>query len=140
VAACCTGDPTIARDAIVGAAEYLVDGGGPADMNAALHHYNPNDGYVTTVTAFAENMRDNPQLYNAYREWQVFYSTSARHQSVFRPDTRSRSRSTRRRTSPTILRTPQAEYRWPVADLIDISTRIIDSALSTRWSTGSPTS
>ena len=75
-AACCTGDPTIARDAIVGAAEYLVDGGGPADMDAALHHYNPNDGYVTTVTAFAENMRDNPQLYNAYREWQVFYSTS----------------------------------------------------------------
>ena len=46
-------------------------------MNAALHHYNPNDGYVTTVTAFAENMRDTPQLYNAYREWQVFYSTSA---------------------------------------------------------------
>ena len=76
-AACCTGDPTITRDAIMGAAIYLVDGGGPADMNAALHHYNPNDGYVTTVTAFAENMRDTPQLYDAYREWQVFYSTSA---------------------------------------------------------------
>ena len=75
-AACCTGDPTITRDAIMGAAIYLVGGGGPADMNAALHHYNPNDGYVTTVTAFAENMRDNPKLYNAYREWQVFYSTS----------------------------------------------------------------
>ena len=29
------------------------------------------------MTAFAENMRDNPALYNAYREWQVFYSTSA---------------------------------------------------------------
>jgi len=28
-------------------------------------------------TAFAENMRDNPKLYNAYREWQVFYPTSA---------------------------------------------------------------
>src|SRR4029079_6235899 len=46
-------------------------------------------------------------------------------QSVFRPDTRSRSRSTRRRTSPTILRTPQAEYRWPVAYLIHISTPIL---------------
>jgi hypothetical protein len=76
-AACCGGDPTIPRDAIIGAAKYLVEGGGPADMQAALHHYNPNDGYVTTVTAFAENMRDNPLLYNAYREWQVFYTTSA---------------------------------------------------------------
>ena len=76
-AACCGGDPTIPRDAIIGAAKYLAQGGGPGDMQAALHHYNPNDGYVTTVTAFAENMRDNPRLYNAYREWQVFYSTSA---------------------------------------------------------------
>ncbi|HZX53839.1 MAG TPA: lytic transglycosylase domain-containing protein [Ilumatobacteraceae bacterium] len=76
-AACCRGDPTIPRDAIIGAAQYLAEGGGPTDMQAALHQYNPNDGYVTTVTAFAENMRDNPLLYNAYREWQVFYTTSA---------------------------------------------------------------
>ena len=47
--------------------------GGPADMQAALHEYNPSDSYVATVTAFAENMRDNPQLFAAYREWQVFY-------------------------------------------------------------------
>ncbi len=46
-------------------------------MPAALHEYNPNDSYVATVTAFAENMRDNPQLYGAYREWQVFYSSAA---------------------------------------------------------------
>jgi membrane-bound lytic murein transglycosylase B len=74
---CCTGDPTIARDAIIGAATYLAQKGGPADMQAALHAYNPNDTYVATVTAFAENMRDNPQLFNAYHEWQVFYSSSA---------------------------------------------------------------
>ena len=61
-AQCCTGDPMIARDAIIGAATYLVQSGGPADMQAALHAYNPNDSYVATVTAFAENMRDNPQL------------------------------------------------------------------------------
>jgi hypothetical protein len=46
-------------------------------MPAALHEYNPNDSYVATVTAFAENMRDNPELYDAYREWQVFYASSA---------------------------------------------------------------
>ena len=46
-------------------------------MQAAVHEYNPNDSYVATVTAFAENLRDNPQLYTAYREWQVFYATSA---------------------------------------------------------------
>ena len=76
-AQCCTGDPLMPRDAIIGAATYLSQGGGPADMPAALHEYNPNDSYVATVTAFAENMRDNPRLFAAYRQWQVFYSTSA---------------------------------------------------------------
>ena len=74
---CCTGDPLVARDAIIGAATYLSQSGGPADMPAALYEYNPNDSYVATVTAFAENMRDNPQLYAAYRDWQVFYTSSA---------------------------------------------------------------
>jgi membrane-bound lytic murein transglycosylase B len=71
---CCTGDPTNTRDAIVGAANYLSQSGGPADMPAALNQYNPNESYVATVT---ENMRDNPQLFAAYREWQVFYASSA---------------------------------------------------------------
>jgi hypothetical protein len=75
-ARCCTGDPTVPRDAIVGAATYLYQSGGIADMQVALHEYNPNDSYVATVTAFAENMRENPQLYNAYREWQVFYPSA----------------------------------------------------------------
>jgi hypothetical protein len=76
-AACCDGEPTVARDAIIGAATYLAQSGGPADMQAALHVYNPSDTYVATVTAFAENMRDNPELYAAYREWQVFYTSAA---------------------------------------------------------------
>ena len=75
-ARCCTGDPTAPHDAIVGAATYLLQSGGITDMQVALHEYNPNDSYVATVTAFAENMRDNPQLYNAYREWQVFYASA----------------------------------------------------------------
>jgi membrane-bound lytic murein transglycosylase B len=76
-ARCCIGDPTVTRDAILGAATYLSQSGGPGDMQAALHEYNPSDSYVATVTAFAENMRDNPQLYDSYRQWQVFYSSSA---------------------------------------------------------------
>lgn len=74
---CCTGDPTDAHDAIIGAATYLAQSGGPADMHAALLEYNPSDTYVATVTAFAENLRDHPQLYDAYHQWQVFYSSSA---------------------------------------------------------------
>ena len=74
---CCTGDPTDARDAIIGAATYLSQSGGPADMQAALNEYNPSASYAAIVTAFAGNMRDNPQLYAAYREWQVFYTSSA---------------------------------------------------------------
>jgi membrane-bound lytic murein transglycosylase B len=74
---CCAGDPTNTRDAIIGAATYLSQSGGPADMQAALNEYNPNASYIATVTAYAENMRNNPQLYAAYREWQVFYASSA---------------------------------------------------------------
>jgi hypothetical protein len=76
-ATCCTGDATIPRDAIIGAAVYLNQSGGPTDMQVALHHYNPNDSYVATVTAFAENISDNPRLYPAYHQWQVFYASSA---------------------------------------------------------------
>jgi hypothetical protein len=76
-AQCCSGDPTVTRDAILGAATYLSQSGGPTDMQAALHVYNPSDTYVATVTAFAENLRDNSLLFGAYREWQVFYASSA---------------------------------------------------------------
>ena len=73
---CCAGDPTVPRDAIIGAATYLRQSGGPDDMQAAVDQYNPNETYVATVTAFAENLHDNQLLYAAYREWQVFYASS----------------------------------------------------------------
>lgn len=76
-AGCCTGDPTITRDAIIGAATYLVQSGAPADMAAAVHQYNPNDSYVATVTAYAESLRDQPQLYLGFHAWQVFTGTAA---------------------------------------------------------------
>ncbi len=74
---CCVGDPTVTRDAIIGAATYLMQSGGPDDMAAALYQYNPNDGYVAVVTAHAENLRDEPELYPGYHAFQVFFATSA---------------------------------------------------------------
>ncbi len=76
-AECCTGDPLVTRDAIIGAATYLAQSGGPADMNTAVYQYNPNEGYVAVVTAYAENLRDVPGLYAGYHAFQVFFGTSA---------------------------------------------------------------
>jgi hypothetical protein len=75
-AACCTGDPTVTRDAIIGAGTYLAQSGGPDDMAAAVYQYNPNDGYVAVVTAYAESLRDEPELYTGYHAFQVFFTTS----------------------------------------------------------------
>jgi membrane-bound lytic murein transglycosylase B len=74
---CCTGDPTVPRDAILGAATYLARSGGPGDMLVALDRYNPNPSYIAIVTAYAENLRDHPELLAAYHAWQVFVGTTA---------------------------------------------------------------
>jgi hypothetical protein len=73
---CCAGDPTNPRDAIIGAAQYLVDRGAPGDMQAALNGYNPNSGYVGAVTAYAENMIADERAYLGYHGWQVFFTSS----------------------------------------------------------------
>ena len=76
-AECCEGDPLVPRDAIIGAATYLAQSGAPTDMAAAVRQYNPNDSYVALVTAYAENLRDEPSLYRGYHAWQVFVSSAA---------------------------------------------------------------
>jgi hypothetical protein len=76
-AVCCTGDPTVTRDAIIGAATYLAQSGAPDDMAAAVYQYNPNDGYVAVVTAYADSLRDEPELYPGYHAFQVFFGSSA---------------------------------------------------------------
>ncbi len=76
-AECCIGDPLVTRDAIIGAATYLARSGGPADMNAAVYQYNPNDGYVAVVTAYAEALRDEPLLYRGLHAFQVFFGSAA---------------------------------------------------------------
>ena len=75
-AECCTGDPTVPRDAIFGAATYLVAHGAPGDMQAALNAYNPNSAYVASVTAWAQNMQADDRAFYGYHGWQVFVGTS----------------------------------------------------------------
>ncbi len=75
-AECCTGDPTVARDAIMGAATYLASNGAPADMASALDAYNPNSAYVGAVTAYAQNMQADERAYLGYHGWQVFVGSS----------------------------------------------------------------
>ena len=74
---CCVGDPTVTRDAILGAATYLAQSGAPQDMRAAVYQYNPNVSYVVAVTATAENLREAPELFAGYYGWQVFFASAA---------------------------------------------------------------
>ena len=127
-AQCCHGDPTVTGDAIIGAATYLMDNGGRADMQGALHAYNPSDTYVATVTAFAENLRDNPKLYAAYHAVAGLLQHRRRAPSACPSGTAQRNPSTPRPTLPAIPKTP-AEYGGRMADLLEISSRIIDSGV-----------
>jgi hypothetical protein len=76
-AACCTGDVMDPHDAIVGAATYLRSNGAPGDMVRALRAYNPNDGYVGSVIAYAANIAADERAYVGYHAWEVYVSTSA---------------------------------------------------------------
>lgn len=62
------------RDAILGAARYLVANGAPVDMADALYHYNNSHGYVTAVQDYANRMRADRRAYAAYYYWQVVYA------------------------------------------------------------------
>ncbi|MFW2381652.1 MAG: lytic transglycosylase domain-containing protein, partial [Acidimicrobiales bacterium] len=74
---CCEGDPTVDRDAILGAATYLVDRGGPEDMERALRGYNNSGYYVAAVSAYAEVLRAEPTAYYGYHAWEVFFRSDA---------------------------------------------------------------
>ncbi len=74
---CCEGDPTIDRDAIIGAGNFLVRVGGLEDMQAALFRYNRSDRYVNAVTAYAEVMAENELAYRGYHAWQVYFLSAS---------------------------------------------------------------
>lgn len=62
------------RDAIFGAARYLVASGAPRDMAGAIFHYNPSKDYVRAVEAYASRMRSDPRIYYGYYYWQVLFA------------------------------------------------------------------
>src|SRR5438445_900885 len=66
-----------ARDAILGAANYLHRSGAPGNDRAALYHYNPSRSYVDAVLLFAAQIERDPRNYYAYYNWQVFLRTKA---------------------------------------------------------------
>jgi hypothetical protein len=74
---CCQGDPTVDRDAIVGAAVYLTDRGAPANIDRALFGYNNSDDYVRTVNAYASVMAADEQAYYGYHAWDVLFLSAA---------------------------------------------------------------
>jgi membrane-bound lytic murein transglycosylase B len=71
------GDINDTRDAIRAAARYLRASGAPGNLARAVFAYNPDQRYVRTVTAYAENMRANPDAYRGYYHWQVYHLTTA---------------------------------------------------------------
>jgi hypothetical protein len=62
------------RDAILGAARYLVANGAPAKMPDALYSYNNSRDYVTAIQDYARRMRSDPRAYYGYYNWQVIYA------------------------------------------------------------------
>lgn len=67
------GDIQDPQDAIRAAARYLVAHGAPQDMDGAIWAYNHSDRYVEAVQAYASVMRDEPETYDAYYHWRVYY-------------------------------------------------------------------
>ncbi|MEP6659383.1 MAG: lytic transglycosylase domain-containing protein [Acidimicrobiales bacterium] len=76
-ASCCHGNVLDPHDAIMGAAVYLVSKGAPTDMRRALLGYNPNDGYVGSVEAYAKNLLADERALFGYHAWEVYVGSAA---------------------------------------------------------------
>ncbi len=74
---CCVGDPNVDRDAILGAATYLVHRGGPGDMARALEGYNNSGYYVRAISAYAEVLKSDPEAFHGYHAWEVLFRSAA---------------------------------------------------------------
>lgn len=76
-AECCDGDPTDPRNAINGAARYLVQRGADTDLDRAVFGYNNSDYYVTAVRSYAAVMEADEAAYYGYHAWQVYFLSTA---------------------------------------------------------------
>jgi membrane-bound lytic murein transglycosylase B len=71
------GDINDARDAILGAANYLHRAGASRSLNRALFAYNHSTRYVHAVRRFARRMRVDERTFLSYYAWQVYVRTPA---------------------------------------------------------------
>ena len=73
------GDVWNARDAILGAANYLAANGAAegtdARLDNALFRYNNDSRYVRAVRRYAAQMQAQERAYLGYHAWQVYYRT-----------------------------------------------------------------
>lgn len=70
------GDIDDPHDAIRAAARYLVDHGAPDDMRSALFAYNRRENYVDAILGYADVMRADERVFDAYYHWRVYYRLS----------------------------------------------------------------
>ncbi|HUW03368.1 MAG TPA: transglycosylase SLT domain-containing protein [Acidimicrobiales bacterium] len=70
------GDINDPRDAIFGAARYLRhNGGADGNIAGALFRYNNHQNYVRGVTSYALVMKEDPQAFFGFHQWQVVFLT-----------------------------------------------------------------
>ncbi|MFN9056616.1 MAG: transglycosylase SLT domain-containing protein [Cyanobacteriota bacterium] len=65
------------RDAIAGAARYLVRRGGPGNLKKALWGYNNSDHYGMAVLHYAALMKDDPAAFRGLYHWEVHFASGA---------------------------------------------------------------
>ncbi len=64
-----------ARDAILGAANYVHASGAPRDLRNARRHYSPSSAYVDAVLRYARRIGADRTMFYALYNWQVFVKT-----------------------------------------------------------------
>ncbi len=71
------GDIDDPRDAIQGAARYLVRRGGLDDIRAALWGYNNSDDYVDAVLTYSELLELDERELRGFYNWEIYVGTEA---------------------------------------------------------------
>ena len=69
------GDIDDPRDAIGGAARYLVRRGGLDDIRRGLWGYNNSDNYVNAVLAYVELLRLDERALRGFYNWEIYIGT-----------------------------------------------------------------
>ena len=69
------GDIDDPRDAINGAARYLVQRGGLEDIREGLYGYNNSENYVNAVLAYADLLRLEGRALRGLYNWEIYVGT-----------------------------------------------------------------